>query len=130
LYDHYVPFDTDSLKRLFHISRGKKSIDKTKDDIWNELFDFNSCKINKKKKEFNYRIQTDGFAVSVEFVSKQTATFLNARKKYMQECKKRMKGLTKEEKDELRKKQEEEKKARKATQKKKEKKPETGHRLL
>ena len=72
LKDKYITISTSALIDL-HITQNKlfyfKNCTNTQDEVWNSVFDFSKLKL--KGHSFNYQIQTDGFAVSVNFIKNE-----------------------------------------------------------
>lgn len=69
----YIPIDTASIIDLF-VYNDKNTylsdIDHYKYQLWNECFDLSNSIFKQKKYAFDYRISTDGFAISIQLINK------------------------------------------------------------
>ena len=83
---NYVPFDTKTLVEMF-MDGNKidllKNLSKSKKSVWSSIFNTDLALFNSNKHNFDYRILTDGFAVSIQFMetSKQIKKEINKAKK-------------------------------------------------
>lgn len=86
----YIPIDTKILIELL-IKNGLTkneyfgNIDKYKDELWSSIFRFNNKMFKQKSRQFDYRILTDGFSVSIQFIhvdflEKEKATKMRLKK--------------------------------------------------
>ena len=69
----YIPIDTKTLIDLL-VNNGTnkntyfKDMDKYKHELWSSIFNFKNKMFDQNGYKFDYRILTDGFAVSVQFI--------------------------------------------------------------
>ena len=68
----YIPLDTKSLIELFMDNKAKyfSDIDKYKEQIWNKMFNLKNKVFFQKKYVFDYKISTDGYIVSIQFINR------------------------------------------------------------
>ena len=80
---HYATFDTASLISLFAEKgeQGKmlQKVSEVQERFWNRLFNLDKRVFRKKRYRFNFMLQTDGVAVSLNFVHKEKKTCPNGR---------------------------------------------------
>jgi len=83
---NYVPFDTKTLIEMF-MDGNKiellKNVSLSKKLVWSTIFNLNIDLFNPSKYNFDHRILTDGFAVSIQFmeINKQAENNINKEKK-------------------------------------------------
>jgi len=126
----YIPIDTASIVDLFiDNDKGKylDDIDGYKNSLWNKIINKNRQMFNQKDFEFDYRMLTDGYAVSIQFRNKDTVEEEGERKAKLKTARQTARqlylGKTSQEIDQIKeekKKQEKEAKEEKKVQKKKE----------
>jgi len=112
----YIPIDTASLVDLF-INENKQNyinnIEEYKKQLWSGLFKTSDPAFRQKQYEFDYRILTDGFAVSIQLINKgfieKEKEKKKARKEANQNARQLYKDLTAEEIDEIKFKKEQDK---------------------
>jgi len=83
---NYVPFDTKTLIEMFMDGNKLnllKNLSSSKKLIWSTIFNLNLDLFNPSKYNFDHRILTDGFAVSIQFmeINKQAKNNINKEKK-------------------------------------------------
>ena len=69
----YCPFDTTSLVKLLIYDNQKKYLDditEHKKEIWNTFFKMDNKIFKEKYYDFDYRIVTDGYSASLQFINK------------------------------------------------------------
>jgi hypothetical protein len=69
----YIPLDTKSIIELFMDDKAKyfSDIDKYKEQIWNKMFNLKNKVFFQKKYVFDYKISTDGYIVSLQFINRR-----------------------------------------------------------
>lgn len=79
----YIPFDTKSLIEIF-IEKDKnkyfKALREMKEIVWNNIFKMDHSIFSMKKYTFDYRISTDGYAVSLQFINNKYIESENKKK--------------------------------------------------
>jgi len=99
IYPKYVPLDTASLIDLF-ITQNKNTyfgdIDKYKKYIWSNIFNISDSNFKQKNYSFDYRIHTDGFAVSIQLISNDMIEENKKKKSHRKELKNTAKDLYKD----------------------------------
>ena len=99
IYPKYVPLDTASLIDLF-ITQDKNTyfgdIDKYKKYIWEKIFNISDSNFKQKNYSFDYRIHTDGFAVSIQLISNDMIEESQKKKTHRKELKNIAKDLYKD----------------------------------
>jgi len=79
----YIPFDTKSLIEIF-IEEDKnkylKAVRELKEVIWDNVFKMDHSIFSMKKYTFDYRISTDGYAVSLQFINNKYIESENKKK--------------------------------------------------
>jgi len=79
----YIPFDTKTLIEIFIKEDKKKYLDNLRDMkeiIWNNIFKMDHNIFSMKKYTFDYRISTDGYAVSIQFINNKYIETENMKK--------------------------------------------------
>ncbi len=127
---HYIPIDTKSLIEIF-IKNDKNvylsDIENNKHKLWEKFFYLKHNIFKKKGFVFDYRIQTDGYVTSIQFLNENNFEEEQKKKNSMKKGKQKMKelceGLSEEEAEKKKKEYYKEKKEvqKKKRQEKKEK---------
>ena len=95
----YIPLDTASLIDLF-ITENKNTyfgdIDKYKKYIWENIFNISDSNFKQTNYSFDYRIQTDGFAVSIQLISNKMIAENKKKKNHRKNLKNKAKALYKD----------------------------------
>ena len=113
---HYIPIDTKSLIELFVKNKNNylTDISNKKVNIWSTYFNMNHKVFKKSKYTFDYRILTDGYAVSIQFINNNKLAQENQKKINMKNAKMKMyllyKNLSQEDKEKLKQKLKDDKK--------------------
>jgi len=78
----YIPLDSKSIIDLFMDNKTKyfSDIDKYKEEIWNTIIDLDNKVFFQKYYEFDYKISTDGYTVSLQFIHKKSISKRNIKK--------------------------------------------------
>ena len=91
---HYIPIDTKSIIEIF-IKKNKNkyltNINNTKYTLWKQFFNIDHKVFQKKKYIFDYRILTDGYAVSIQFINKKYVDQTIKKKENIKNAKHKMK---------------------------------------
>jgi hypothetical protein len=95
----FIPIDTKSLIELF-IDKNKNDyltdIEHKKYEIWDKLFKLNNPIFKQTEYEFDYRISTDCFSVSIQLIHKSFIDKENNKKLNMKNKKAELKNICKE----------------------------------
>jgi hypothetical protein len=117
IYPKYCPFDTKSLIEILIESNKNEyylNLDKYKDVIWSNYFNLGHKIFKQKKYKFDYRILSDGYAVSIQFINNKYVESEKIKKQNMKEgrniTREATKGMTNNEKEKYKKNKEDEKK--------------------
>jgi hypothetical protein len=98
-----IPIDTKTLIEIFETNKKQKldDIEGCKVEVWDRLF---TIKHKMNNYQFDYTIVTDGYSVSIRFIHDEKAITEKIKKERMKNAKQEYKGLTNDEKEELKKK--------------------------
>ena len=108
----YISIDTKSIIELFitsNLNEYLKNITECKHELWDKYFNLNNKIFRQNHYQFDYRISTDGFSVSIQFINNKYIEQSNKKKENMKnkrnEIRESTKNMTKEQitkyKDEL-----------------------------
>jgi len=95
----YIPIDTASLIDIF-IKDNKneyfKDIDGCKDQLWSEFFNTSDPIFKQKNYQFDHRILTDGFAISIQLINNNNLEKEKGKKDNMKRARQEAKKLYKD----------------------------------
>lgn len=107
IYPKFVPIDTKSLIEILIESNKNnyfKHLGELKDAIWENYFKLNHKIFKQNKYTFDYRISTDGFSVSIQFINNKYVDKEKEKKIKMKEGRNKLredtKDMTNEQKEE------------------------------
>lgn len=98
----FVPIDTKSIVEVLlknNKSKYLKDIESNKEYLWNKYFNLDKSIFKQKHYQFDYRISTDCFSVSIQLIHKSFVEKELEKKHKLKTKRNEIKNMTKEEKD-------------------------------